>query len=742
MRSTLILLLITLLFTSPGIAIAQNSAPQAPAQTASQSDDETVRINTNLIQTDVSVFDRRGKSVGELKQSDFELKVDGKPQSLSFFERVATNGDTITTASDASPASDTSRTSPFAQPRIITFFVDDLHLTPETVGRTRQVLYNFIDKQLPAGTQAMIVAASGQTGFLSQPTDDKTLLKAAVKRITYQTRSALGTDATMSEYQAVLINRGDPQALAYQVQQYIYAHRPSSPPPSVVENIVRNSARLISRQAATLSTGIVSNLESVVRSFPSSPARRIVFFISNGFSIDNTEADVNYRLRRVTDQAARRGVVIYTLDPRGLIFGMIDASNDAVSDIANINSSQLPSNDPNEDVRASQSVLRSLADDTGGRALLNKNALESLVSGVVNETSNYYLLGWRPEVIDERTGEPKFRRITVSVKGHPELKVRARRGFFNRPVRDASTNKTANGNTPAATPNAALNSALNAFYPRRDVPLALYTAFTNDAKDGAILTAAVQLTNDAPVFTEPAKEGNARQATINLACVVLDEAGKPVYSAGRDMQLAPNPDMKDSARVRDSKLVANFAAPILKPGLYQFRVAARDPLSGRVGSAFQWTEVPDFKPGKIALSSLFIVELSNNKQAIIPASNAAASNSMPSTVALDVARDFRRTSRLLLQLFIYNAARGSGGAGAAASPDVTMELQVKRGDQVIINAPTHAVSLTGITDMTRIPYAAAIPLRSLAPGIYTLQATATDRTTHKSIMQKIDFTVQ
>jgi len=740
-KNSLALLLIALLIISSGnicSTFAQNRAPQTPAQ----SDDDTVRINTNLVQTDVSVFDRKGNFVGNLQQGDFELKVDGKPQPLSFFERIgASDSATQTAASsvNASSARDatTARTPLAEQPRLITFFVDDLHLTPETVTRSRQALLNFIDKQMTPGTQAMIVAASGRTGFLAQPTEDVAVLKAAVKRITYQTRSALGSDRpVMSEFQALAIERGDREALAYQVQQFAYQNGGGG---AGAENVIKSRARIIRRQAAILSRDIVSNLEAVVRSFSPSPARRVVFFISNGFAIDSTEGDIIYRLRRVTDQAARRNVVIYTLDARGLEVGMLDASSDAVSDIANTDSSFLPNYSRTSEISASQEVLRTLAADTGGRALLNNNALESLISGVVNETSNYFLLGWRPEAIDERTNEPKFRRIEISIKGRPELKVRARRGFFNRLVRDAET-ANANGTTPT-TPNAALNSALNALYQRRDVPLALYTAFTNDAKDGAILTAAVQLTGDATNFTEPMTLGNARQATINLACVVLDEAGKPVYSTGRDVQLTQNPDVKDDTRARDSKLVTNFAAPILKPGLYQFRVAARDPLSGRIGSAFQWTEVPDFKPGKIALSSLLIVELSSNKQTTIPTSNAPVNNSTPSTVALDVARDFRRTSRLLLQLFIYNAARGSGGTGAT-SPDVTMELQVKRGDQVIINAPTHAVSLTGVTDMTRIPYAAAIPLRSLAPGIYTLQATATDRATHKSIVQKIDFTVQ
>ena len=53
-----------------------------------QDEEDVVRVNTELVQTDVMVFDRSGKFVDGLKPEQFELLVDGKPQQISFFERV------------------------------------------------------------------------------------------------------------------------------------------------------------------------------------------------------------------------------------------------------------------------------------------------------------------------------------------------------------------------------------------------------------------------------------------------------------------------------------------------------------------------------------------------------------------------------------------------------------------------------------------------------------------------------
>ena len=721
MRNFLASSLVGILLASQ-LTYAQNPA-SAPAQTPGNvGDEEVLRITTNLVQTDVAVFDRQGKFVDGLTRDDFELKVDGKAQPLSIFERVVAAGGAsrTSTAADRSRASDAPLgASAGERERVITFFVDDLHLTPETVSRARQVLNSFIDKQMTAGTRGLIVAASGRVGFLAQPTSDKAVLKAAAQRISYQSRAALGNNErpVMTEVQAFLIDRGDRDALAFQVQQTIAQGGFGS----TSEQYVRTRARNIRRQAAILSSQIASSLESVVRSRPVSATRQVVFFVSDGFPLDTQEADIVHRLRRVADQAARRNVVIYTVDARGLEVGNLDASSDVVADrFVTTTYSTFA------ETSISQEVLRTLAADTGGRALLNNNNLESLVADVLDETSNYYLLGWRPEVIDERTGEPKFRRIEVGIKGRPELKVRARRGFFDRPTRDDADTTTNNATTAATTSNAALNRALTANNERRDVPVAVYGAFINDAASGSIVTAAVQVTSGDINFVDAATANGNRRATINLACVVLDDAGKAVYSDGHDVQLGRAVNAGDAPDAVGGNLVTMFTAPVTKPGLYQFRVAARDAQSGRIGTAFQWIEVPELKPGKLALSSMLITETQPR----------ATATRTVNAGTLDIDRTFRRAARLQLQLFIYNAAQSAG------APDLMMELQVSRAGKNVLGAPAHAVSTAGAKDMTRIPYGAEIPLSSLAPGVYTLQATATDRTARKSAAQTLDFIIK
>ena len=78
----LLLLVSGLLFLTPNaFGQQQTAAPQA---------DDVVRVKTELVQSDLTVVDKRGRFVDGLKAAQFDLRVDNKSQPLAFFEQVAT----------------------------------------------------------------------------------------------------------------------------------------------------------------------------------------------------------------------------------------------------------------------------------------------------------------------------------------------------------------------------------------------------------------------------------------------------------------------------------------------------------------------------------------------------------------------------------------------------------------------------------------------------------------------------
>src|SRR3954466_14048042 len=63
---------------------------QAQSQTAP---DDVLRINTELVQTDVMVLDRRGRFVDGLKPEQFVLTLNGEAKPIAFLERGGSAAD-------------------------------------------------------------------------------------------------------------------------------------------------------------------------------------------------------------------------------------------------------------------------------------------------------------------------------------------------------------------------------------------------------------------------------------------------------------------------------------------------------------------------------------------------------------------------------------------------------------------------------------------------------------------------
>lgn len=761
LTKTALRLALACLLAGQSLAFAQQPTPrpaptpaapqQQPAVRPPQPDDageDVLRVSTSLVQTDVSVVDQKGQFAEGLRREQFELKVDGRVQPVLFFER-ATAGNASEAARIASARGETldARAAPTAGGgRAVVFFVDDLHLTPEGILRARELILNFIEKELTPDVQVLIASASGQIGFLQQFTNDRAALRAAAARIKQVSQATLDNERpSMSGYQAEMIDRGDRDLFDYLVHQTLEetGQNPGDPGARMsAETIVRNRARRIRRQSAQLSGGTVAALESVVRARSPSGGRQTLFFISEGFTLDTQEADIARKMQRVTDAAARTGTVVYTLYARGLSVGMIDASSGARADLSALSSgTTFRGYNPSTELSATQDVLRGLADDTGGRALINTNALDAAVSRTLAETANYYLLAWRPEGVEVKEGTPRFRKIEISVKGRPDLSVRVRRGFLTTsPAPGAATAARATATTTApATAGAALNGALNALNERRELPVDAYAVFTNDARAGSVINASVQLSNDRLKFTPGA--GGKPRAQVEVVCAVLDDRGKAVHSNGRTLTFdggdAPAGGASAASASR-GKLVTNFSIPVLAPGLYQFRTAARDTASGLVGSAFEWVEVPDLKSNRLALSSLLVTERRRAAGAPQEAAGTTSAATPRTPDILRVERRFARGSHVFLQLYIYNAAR----RGAGASPDVELEIKILRDNKVVTNAPPHKVSVAPGGDPARIFYAAEVPLAGMTPGRYRLQVTVADRAGRTTAARELDFAVE
>ena len=114
------------------------------------------------------------------------------------------------------------------------------------------------------------------------------------------------------------------------------------------------------------------------------------------------EADLIAELAELTRQANRANASLYTIDPRGLVGGPdLDEKIDMV--------------EWQNYVTASQNSLRTLAELTGGIAVVSTNDFTKALKRIDAETSDYYVVGYY-----SNNPDPMKKRRKIEVKSQPQ----------------------------------------------------------------------------------------------------------------------------------------------------------------------------------------------------------------------------------------------------------------------------------------------------------------------------------
>src|SRR4030095_14403363 len=225
-----------------------------------------------------------------------------------------------------------------------------------------------IDHGMNDRDQVAITSSSGQIGFLQQFTEDKVALHSAVARLDYRTNTKLDMEnPPMSEYIALKIREGDEQTITYYTQQILIQNCAKAfgctVSPQSARQRVKERAQEIVTMAAPDTDNTLRLFEGLMRSAGQLPGRKLVFFVSDVFYWKDFKTGARDRIKRITDAAGRAGVVIYTLDARGLISESLNVTNNMPLD-----SKGMTASSSTGEISASQDGLNALAADTGGRA--------------------------------------------------------------------------------------------------------------------------------------------------------------------------------------------------------------------------------------------------------------------------------------------------------------------------------------------------------------------------------------
>ena len=719
MKRTFLIIGLILQLTVSGIAQQRDQQKQPEPQ----SDQDVVRISTNLVQVDSIITDSKGKQVTDLRADEVQILEDGKPQKITNFSYI-TLGSTGTTAPVA-PVKAADKNAPPIPPvhlkpsqvrRTMALVVDDLGLSFESAYYVRRALKKFLDEQMQPDDLVAIIRTGGGIGALQQFTSDKRQLYAAVEKVKWNPSGRGGVSA---------VPQLAPDPLA----------EPSPSPDGTTA-----SEDLDQFREDVFAVGTLGALSYIVRGLRELPGRKSIVLISDGFKIFNrSEPQGSERiltaLRGLTDLANRASVVIYTMDARGLQTLSLTAA-DSTTGMSTDQIEQSLSN-RRADFFESQNGLNYLAQQTGGLAFRNNNDLNAGIKRVIDDQQGYYLIGYRPDdgTFDKVSGRRKFHKLSLKVIRLGKFSVRMRNGFYGVTDEEAKA--------APQTRAQQLIGAITSPFGSAGVHVRLTSLFINDAKLGSVMRSMLHVKARDLTFTD--EPDGWHQAVFDILAITFGDNGVVVDQISRTHTMRVKGKTYD--RVLNTGFTYNLIVPVKKAGAYQLRTALRDAPSQRVGSSSQFIEVPDVKKNRLALSGILMSGmppqlLQKNAGAVAPEhENSDDSLAESDPYASAAVRQLKQGLVLVYSLAIYNAQIDK----TTGKPQLKTQVRMFRDGKQVLSGKETALDASNQPDLKRLPMTGALQLGSaMAPGEYVLQVIVTDplaKEKYRVASQWIDFEV-
>lgn len=653
-------------------APAQAPPPQTPPQTTppAQPQDQpppVFRTGINFVRVDVIVTDKAGNQISDLKPEDFEVSEDGARQTIETFKLIELDAGLIP-GPDGPPREirtdyDEEREASRDDVRLFAIFLDDYHVTQGSSMVMRQQISRFVETQLGPSDMIGLMYPLQPVAAVRMTRNHAAIMKAIQqflgRKYDYTPKNPL--EEKYAYYPAEVVEKIRNQVSLSAIESLIYRMG------SLKEG--RKALLLVSEGFTNM---LPPQLRAPVAAMPGigQPDRNDP--LAGNSSLEEragfmASMDLAEDLRQVYAAANRNNVAIYTIDPRGL------ATNEFGID-QNINMRT-----DRQYLSSTMDTLRVLAEESDGRAIVNRNDLTTAMKQIVRDTSAYYLLGYNSIAAPT---DGKFHEIKVRVR-RSGVQVRARKGYYAFTATDAAR-ATA---PPKASPPKAVETALAAItQPTRARLIHSWIGTTRGENGKTRVSFVWEPVARVPGATRGLGGTTERPARVSVMAIAQD--GTPLFR-GRVPETATQATttLTPPARV-------TFDVPA---GAVQLRLSIEGPQAEVLDSEQRVIAVPDLTaPLVLGTPEMLRARTVRDLEAV---------RANPSAIPT-AARDFSRTERLLVRVTAY----GPGGT----PPAVTARLLNRNGDGI---SPLPVAAADGL-------FSVDVPLAALPVGEYVVEITA------------------
>jgi VWFA-related protein len=535
--------------------------PADNSELVSQDSPATFKVRVNLVLVRVVVRDNQGKVVPNLRREDFQLFDNRKPQAITYFSTETPESQALKPAASV-PANDeqgaTQQELEGAAKKLPQRFVavlfDDVHMSMEDTSLVRDAATRLFGSLAPSDRVAMF-SASGQFQ-LKFTADHELLAKSLYSIVPHPARAGTGFHdcPEVTYYQADLIeNKRDSQALAVAAEDAVQCAFAGDETKISQAKLMAESAAMRSLAVGDQETEYAyRHVEDAIRQLSAMPGQRVMVFVSPGFIPSTLWSETS----DLIDRASRAGIVINTIDARGLY------TPDVMGDIAD------PPHDSQrargfktsyrvEAQLAQDQVLAQLADGTGGTFFHNRNDLDEGLRQAVAAPPLSYLLGFSPQNLKV---DGRFHGLKVSLTNKQKYSIQARNGYY----------------APKSIPNpveAAKQEIQEAIFSQEelhDVPVDVQTQFFKKDATSARLSVLTRFDVKGIHF----RKAEGRNADVlTIATAIFDDNGNFVAGGEKTVQMK----LLDTTYNRLSRSGLTLKSSYdVKPGTYMVRLVVRD----------------------------------------------------------------------------------------------------------------------------------------------------------------------
>lgn len=593
-----------LLFTAAAIV-----HPTARADTPRvQAGQVPFRSGVELVEIPVIVRDRSGRFIADLKQDDFQILEQGVPQRITAFQRVSIPvvgpADVPTRTAAAVPA-DVSTNERLADSHIFVLVLDAFQVSPQRTLAVRNAAREFVEQHKGSADLVAVVSPGGLESATQDFTRDTARLLAAIDRFAgAKIRSA----AVELEEERQAETRGG-----------VMLHGGKDPS----DHERANHAEALS----AVLTALARHLDRAER------RRTALLLFSEGIDYDTTDVTGTFQryagdVLRATNRAVaalmRANVSVYAIDPRGL-----SSAEDGLveSPLYRETPSIAVGPSPESELASSIRTLRDLSEKTGGFAVTNVNDFGGAFARIVEESSDYYVLGYTP-VKALKPGE--FRDVGVRVS-RADVRVVARKGYglpaAERQIAQLEPFTDTAPPTAVRTPRPRLTDSSPTDMP---APVHATRALANDVRGllaSPLPLAGLPMRVQAIPFAAEGRRGMVQiiievlgdglrfgerggrfEERIELATLTVDARGHAGNGRSTTLDLRLTPEELQRTKATGVRWLSRLE---LAPGRYQVRVAGRAALTGTMGLVTVDVDLPTLDADRPAMSGVTITSMTS-----------------------------------------------------------------------------------------------------------------------------------